>query len=212
MISYQPHLNNDLLLEGENVVFEVVKGTVLATTKRSETRIRSSGGGGNTPATVNSTVTVCHEFWVKTEEGREVAVQLRGYDIPLREGQTVTVTQAKKESQDDYVWVSLMNHHSGELHILDTKKLLKNYQPKITTTCFLLSPLVLPIVFPYLKKITKYLSPYNEPNLFLTIYLSLVACLLIFGILMSLSEILKAIFIKPRQEREHQKLIACLQR
>jgi hypothetical protein len=132
MLNYQQNAHSAFLLEGENVVFETIKGTVLATTKRSETHLHAS-----------------HEFWIKTEEGHEVPVQLRGHDIPLREGQTVTVTQAKKESQKEYAWVSLANHHSGELHILDTKKLLKNYQPKITAICIFLSPLILLSVFSY---------------------------------------------------------------
>jgi hypothetical protein len=215
MLSYQQNANDMFLLEGEVVIFETIKGTVLSTTKRSETQIHSSGGTNNTPATMNSTVTVCHEFWVKTKENHEVPVQLRGHDIPLREGQTVTVTQAKKESQKEYVWVSLMNHHSGELHILDSKKLLKNHQPKITAICFISSLVILPTLFSPLKKLLNYLIPHMNSDffsVFFIIFFMALAFLLIFGILISFSEIFKAIFVTPKQKQEHQNLIQYLQR
>jgi hypothetical protein len=218
MLSYQQHPKDTFLLEGENVMFEIVKGTVLATTKRSETQLHSTPGTENTPAMVHSTVALCHEFWVKIETGHEVPVQLRGHDIPIREGHMVTVTKAKKENQNDYVWVSLVNHQSNQFYLLDSKKLLKNHQPQINKICFLLAFLTSISIILYMAKMILDAggSLPSEPSkwlMFIPIFFYLIILSLpLWGFFILFSLIPKAIFITPKQEREHQKLIQYLQR
>jgi hypothetical protein len=62
------------------------------------------------------------------------------------------------------------------------------------------------------KKLPKIIFPHSEVDLFSTIYVSIISLGLIFGILTILSEIFKATVLKPKQEREHQKLVQYLQR
>lgn len=85
--------------EKETALFSDRIGTVIRSTKRSETHVSSSGGGGYldkgtgyvAPATISSTVVTRHEFWVRTDEGVDVPVQLTDVDIPLAEGQRISL-------------------------------------------------------------------------------------------------------------------------
>ena len=76
------------------VVFTVLSGEVVGSEKLSETRVTSTGGvhvNGKdsevTPVRISSVSIINHEFWVKTPDGVEHDVKLRGVDIPLRTGQ-----------------------------------------------------------------------------------------------------------------------------
>ncbi|TVP92022.1 MAG: hypothetical protein EA348_02800 [Pseudomonadaceae bacterium] len=93
-------------------------GEVINTSKHSETYVTSSGGGGyvgpdgghvNAPQVSSSTVT-CHEFWIRQDDGRERSVSLRGYDIPLRAGQRVTMVMASDARADYGHYTTLVNH------------------------------------------------------------------------------------------------------
>jgi hypothetical protein len=85
--------------EKETALFSDRTGTVISSTKRSETHVSSSGGGGYLdkgtgyvqPTTIRSTVVTRHEFWVRTDEGVDVPVQLTDVDIPLAEGQRISL-------------------------------------------------------------------------------------------------------------------------
>ncbi|VVP59735.1 hypothetical protein PS850_06123 [Pseudomonas fluorescens] len=84
------------------VEFSKVTGEVLSQNKYSETRVSSSGGGGyigkqgghvQAPK-IQTTIIKKQEFWIKKADGTEESVKLTGYDIPLREGQFITLISA----------------------------------------------------------------------------------------------------------------------
>lgn len=104
-----------------NVEFRTVTGEVLGSDKYSETQISSSGGGGyvsthgghvSAPRIHSSSVTN-HEFWIKTEDGLEKDVQLRGVDIPLRPGQKITLISAGRKGAEKAWYSVLVNHSAG---------------------------------------------------------------------------------------------------
>jgi hypothetical protein len=101
---------------GKQIVFTKVAGTVAGAHKRAETSISGSGGGGSSwdgrgrtePVTITSTVSVKQEFFLKTPDGKQVPVQLSDEDIPIMDGQKVTMIagHAGKERR----WTHLVNH------------------------------------------------------------------------------------------------------
>lgn len=120
---------------GKKIDFWKVTGEVLGSDKYSETHITSSGGGGYvgqngghvSAPTINSSTVTNHEFWIKTEDGLEKAIKLRGSDIPLRPGQKITLISAGIESSG---WYSILVNHSAGKHwiinsAVELNKLLK---------------------------------------------------------------------------------------
>jgi len=109
--------NSDFKYKRKTIEFSWLTGTLLSQNKYSETHVSSSGGGGTvTPhggvvhaPTASSTVITNQDFWIKTDDGAEEPIQLRDCDIPLREGQRITVisAQTKKHHPSPVV---LINH------------------------------------------------------------------------------------------------------
>ncbi|MDI1299549.1 hypothetical protein [Methylotenera sp.] len=102
----------------KKIEFSKQTGEVFSNHKFSETHVSSSGGGGYVDAqyggnvaaaSVHSTVTTVHEFWIKDEAGKQHAINLRGKDIPLAVGQKVTLVLAGFVGKDRY-YASLFNH------------------------------------------------------------------------------------------------------
>lgn len=86
----------DNFVKGDSTIeFRKITGEVLGSQKRSETLVLSGGGGRyvsqgswqNAAPTIPSCTVLHHDFWLKTHDGRDVAVQLSDVDLPLREGQ-----------------------------------------------------------------------------------------------------------------------------
>ena len=83
----------------KEIVFWEITGEVMSSNKHSETQVWSSGGGGYVgpqggqvaAPTVQSRAITNHEFWLKTTDGKEKSIQLSDVDIPLREGQKITL-------------------------------------------------------------------------------------------------------------------------
>ena len=117
----------DFTHRGKDVEFWQVTGEVLGTDKYSETHVSvsSSGGGGYVGAygghvsapTVHSTSSTVtnHEFWIKTEDGLEKDIKLRGVDIPLRPGQKITLISAGRKGAGNG-WHSILVNHSAGKH------------------------------------------------------------------------------------------------
>src|SRR3989442_6365069 len=59
-------------------------------------------------------IAVKQEFFLLTEDGREVPIQLSGVDIPVRDGQTVTMIAGgvRPDGRDNY-WVRMAVHDTG---------------------------------------------------------------------------------------------------
>jgi hypothetical protein len=121
------HFLEEFKFKNRKVEFSIISGVVISSDKRSETHLTSSGGGGHLTngsgyikaPTISSYSVTCHDFWLKTSDCQEVAIQLRGHDIPLRSGQNVTMLLANAPG---YVkaYVALVNHSSGSYYFLKT--------------------------------------------------------------------------------------------
>jgi hypothetical protein len=115
---------------GRSLTCGASSGVVLNSTKRTETNIRSSGGGvtshhmpvgagSHSMVTVShpvitTTNTVKHEFWYRRDDGSEVAVKLSGPDIPLREGQRITLLSVGCPGAKGSFYSTLVNHAAGQ--------------------------------------------------------------------------------------------------
>lgn len=104
-----------LELRGRIIEFGSVWGEVVGCHKHAETRVYGGGGGGtngnSSPVSIGSRVTVVQEFFLKPHDGGpERAVALRGVDVPIRDGQAVTMVSAKVQGVEGYYWVRLVNH------------------------------------------------------------------------------------------------------
>lgn len=67
--------------------------------------------------TVSSYSIDCHDFWIKTASGREVSVQLRDVNIPLREGQEITMLLVNKPDHDP-IYAALVNKTTSQYYFL----------------------------------------------------------------------------------------------
>jgi len=108
----------NLKIGNQEFEFFSYTGEVLSQDKFSETHVSGGGGGGahghSRDVHVSSRVVTKHEFWLKTDDGKEVSVQLTGHDIPLREGQRVTVVYMQNVQFDTGYAALLINHTSDE--------------------------------------------------------------------------------------------------
>jgi hypothetical protein len=114
----------------KTVCFTVLSGEVVSSEKLSETRVTSTGGvrvNGNdddvTPVRISSVSIINHEFWVKTPDGIEHDVKLRGVDIPLRTGQQVSLISALKKDGSPLHTI-LQNHTASKRWVLRDAKVL----------------------------------------------------------------------------------------
>lgn len=116
---------DDFVYQNNRIKFKALTGTVLNSEKRShsDTYTSTSGGGGyihqgtgyiNAPKTTTRTVTThTHEFWLAKEDGTEQCIKLINADIPLREGQRITMISASREGNDQSPWIQLVNHSAN---------------------------------------------------------------------------------------------------
>ena len=110
----------------KTVEFATITGEVLGSDKHSETHVSSSGGGGYVgreggyvrASQVHSSTVTNHEFWLRTEDGKEEDVKLKGYDIPLRAGQKITLITATTPEAKNYYYSVLFNHNAGKHWII----------------------------------------------------------------------------------------------
>jgi hypothetical protein len=128
-----------LSLKGnKRIYFHVLSGTVLSSEKRAESHIH--GGGGTivgashrgtgatygVTAPVTGVVLTAHEFWLRAED-REVPFQLRGIDIPLREGQSISMLGASHNPEVPEQWIALVNHSAETKYILPSASILNDW-------------------------------------------------------------------------------------
>ncbi|GLR63957.1 hypothetical protein GCM10007878_13950 [Marinospirillum insulare] len=93
---------------------------MLSQSKHSETHISSSGGSASTDRhgarvsgpTVSSDVVTKHEIWLKEEDGNEFSFTLINEDIPIREGQKISLIFCGLKDENDGYRSALVNHSS----------------------------------------------------------------------------------------------------
>lgn len=109
---------------GKRVEFSAVNGIVQGHHKRGDTIMEGSGGGGyngNTRSvSISSRVVVKQDFFVKEDSERETPVQLSGKDIPLADGQHVTMISGGTDKAKR--WTHLVNHSAQLYWTLDDAK------------------------------------------------------------------------------------------
>jgi len=136
----------DFTHRGKSVEFWQVTGEVLGSNKYSETRVSvsSSGGGGHvgrhgghvSAPTVHSTSSAVtnHEFWIRTEDGLEKDIKLRGLDIPLRAGQKITLISLGRKGVGNGWYSILVNHNAGKHWFINSaEELNKKLELELST-------------------------------------------------------------------------------
>lgn len=131
---------DDFIYQINRIKFKALTGTVLNSEKRShtDTYTSTSGGGGyiyqgtgyvNAPRTTTRTVTThTHEFWLAKEDGTEQCIKLTNTDIPLREGQKITMISAFREGDNKSSWIHLVNHSANRYwNILNEKEFVQEF-------------------------------------------------------------------------------------
>lgn len=88
----------ELQINDGKIFLNIARGEVVGQQKWSETEVHSSGGGGYVqqggyvrPPQVSSTSHEKHEFWIREEDGKEIAINFTDANFPVREGQKVWV-------------------------------------------------------------------------------------------------------------------------
>ncbi len=104
---------------GRQVEVRTVTGVVVGTHKHAETYVSGGGGGGaagnTSPVSISSTVVIKLDFFIKRDDNQqEEAIQLRGVDIPLRDGQKVTMISGEVKGQSEH-WMRLVNHNANQV-------------------------------------------------------------------------------------------------
>jgi hypothetical protein len=113
---------NEIKCGSKSFKFRVVTGHVLSNEKRSETKVWSSGGGGYVGGyggfveapQVHSQAVTCQEFWLASESGNEEYVQIQGVDIPLREGQKISIIYLSEKGKSASYHALLINHNANK--------------------------------------------------------------------------------------------------
>jgi hypothetical protein len=100
-------------VEGKQVTLPVMFGEVTGSGKRSDSYVSGSGGGGNgnyrQPVSISTTVVVTQEFFVMGMDGKETPYKIVDLDIPIRDGQRVTMVSATVSGKGSWP-VRLVNH------------------------------------------------------------------------------------------------------
>ena len=106
----------------KEILFWSKTGEVLSQNKYSSTHVSSEGGGGYvgqhgghvSAPKITSTTTTHHEFWIKKEDGSEECIKLVDCDIPVREGQRITLISAGIKGKNATYYSVLVNHNAYE--------------------------------------------------------------------------------------------------
>lgn len=106
----------DFNFRGKTFKFWKISGEVISTNKRGESHL--SAGGNNQSISISTTIVTKHEFWLKTSNGDEKSITLWNIDIPLREGQNITMIAAGDPVKKNDKYTILINHTAKTYNIL----------------------------------------------------------------------------------------------
>ena len=99
---------------GKVVQYYSVTGTIAGSSKRSETYTSGGGERGGVVQPIRSTVVRLQDFFIQLDDGREVPYQLRGADIPVRDGHTVSMISASIDGSN-FLPVRVVNYNTREV-------------------------------------------------------------------------------------------------
>ncbi len=112
----------------KTIEYSTVTGTVTSSKKFSETNVSVSGGGASVsgfgrftsvttnPVYVSDDSYINHEIWLTTDDGKEKSVKICGSDIPLREGQKITLIYLVNKGVSNSVLCVLINHNNRQYY------------------------------------------------------------------------------------------------
>lgn len=116
--------------------FFAISGQVLDTQKRSNAHLQAShshsasnggyivngygsvGGSSHSSMHVQSYNTTEHEFWVKMPDGKEACFSFADSNIPMREGQWVTLAFVRASHSKTGNMCGIYNHSSAQYHVV----------------------------------------------------------------------------------------------
>ncbi len=103
------------LSNGQMFTIVTTTGTVLSTRRDHKLQIHQSAAtlsphGAVLPGEVTSTSRSRQEVWIKTEDGKEVAVMLNRFTVPVREGQQISVAAGAPTGASKEVVFAIRNH------------------------------------------------------------------------------------------------------
>jgi hypothetical protein len=115
-----------VLVDGKRVTIHYETGVVTAQRKQKETQIHSNVQyHGNQAVTSTSSSTVDHlELFLVDSAGRETAYNLVDLDVPVRDGNTVSVVWIFPEGAKTGPYVQIKNHNTGDNTLIEPKRLL----------------------------------------------------------------------------------------
>lgn len=93
-----------------------ITGIIAQASKTSTTHVYTTGGGYNSatnsyaPTTTHATSTIHDQFFITDKDGKEYPIQLSGWDLPVRQGNTVTMIWAVKEGKKQGPYLMAINH------------------------------------------------------------------------------------------------------
>lgn len=101
-----------------------VTGTVLEASKNMETKVSGSGGGGGSfggtgatrPVRITSKTTVHDQIFLKDVNGMEHSYQLTDFHLACREGNEISVIEAKKGNSQKGYPVGVANHSTNKIY------------------------------------------------------------------------------------------------
>lgn len=120
------------------VLFKKITGELFEHNKLTSTDITSTGGGGVISSgkgvirdvEITSKLMVTTELWIREDDGIEKSIQFKGDNIPLRNGQKITLIYACKQGSQHSQEAVLVNHATNNYHLIRTAQEL-NF---VTTT------------------------------------------------------------------------------
>ena len=111
---------------GVRVTIYCETGVVTATRKQKQTRVHSSPRhhGNQAVTSTNSSTVDHHELCLVDSTGKESAFDLVDLDVPVSDGNTVSVVWIVPEHAEYGPYVQIHNHNTGDDTVIDPKRLL----------------------------------------------------------------------------------------
>lgn len=102
------------------------QGEVVDEKKWATTQVSGGGGGYNvgsgqqSSVTISSTTTTHDQFFLRNDEGQEIAVEMADAGLALRKGHRVTVLWGVMKGSERGPYVAVYNHTTGNLNIIQS--------------------------------------------------------------------------------------------
>ncbi len=112
-------------VDDRTIDLHTFQGEVVEEKKWTSTHVSGSGGGYNVgsghqnPVTISSSTSTHDQFFLRDNEGREMAVEITDAGVALRKGHRVTVLWGIPRGADRGPFLAVYNHTTGNVNRLD---------------------------------------------------------------------------------------------